>query len=430
MTALQEPGRMSVVEVPVQAFGELAPISRAGGQGRVHLPSTVPPAWEGGPPVVVKLYRRPPPAEAADVLSAMVRWEAALDAERATWLRYLTAWPIATVTSQGRVVGIAMHDLRGRFSVPFVMPSGRRDDVLLALEHLLGGDGYLEQRGLGVRLDTAMRARVAERICAALAFLHQHAIVACDIAPSNLLVSFGGGGAAVCFIDCDSMVFHGRQALAAVQTGDWEIPPEFDEAPLHRATDAYKLGLIILRLFARSHDARGVAPHLRHVPVELRDLLYRALGSGAVNRPPAGEWQRALHGLLARGDLNDRYPGPPARPPGPAPAPVPKLPPVPSRPTAPAGPRPVVRLSPPAAYLPTTAAAARRPAAGRRAPVGPRWLRPAVVALWLVAIVAVLVLLITRLLAPATPAQGFHTTTIFYPQGPGGVIEPSVNQTP
>ena len=29
-----------------------------------------------------------------------------------------------------------------------------------------------------------------------------------------------------------------------------------------------------------------------------------------MNRPPAGEWQRALRGLLADGRLNERYPGP------------------------------------------------------------------------------------------------------------------------
>ena len=117
-----------------------------------------------------------------------------------------------------------MRDVSARFSAPFVMPSGRRENVLLTLEHLLGADAYLQMRGLGVRLDTFTRAEVAERICDALAFLHRHAIVASDIAPNNLLVAFGAGDEPeVCLIDCDSMVFHGRQALTSVQTGDWEI---------------------------------------------------------------------------------------------------------------------------------------------------------------------------------------------------------------
>jgi hypothetical protein len=306
----------------LEEFGELAPLSRLGGQGRVYRPA-VAPASLVERNVVVKLYRKPPPPEAAAVLSEMVSWERALPPEQQRWLEYLSAWPVATVVSGPRLVGIAMRDLSDRFSVPFVMPSGKRDNVMLSLEHLLGNDTYLQSRGLPIRLDTAMRAYVAERVSGAIAFLHQHAIVASDIAPSNVLVAFGAGGPSACLIDCDSMVFRGRQALATVETSDWNLPPEFGERPQERSSDAYKLGLLVLRLFARSHDARTVAPHLRHVPVELRDLLHRALDRVATNRPAAGEWQRALAGLLVAGGLSARYPGPPAPVPMPPPAPLP-----------------------------------------------------------------------------------------------------------
>jgi len=73
--------------------------------------------------------------------------------------------------------------------------------MLLSLEHLLGADDYLQLRGLGVRLDTSMRTAVAERVSAALAFLHRHGIVASDIAPNNLLVGFATGRPEVCFVD-------------------------------------------------------------------------------------------------------------------------------------------------------------------------------------------------------------------------------------
>jgi hypothetical protein len=43
--------------------------------------------------------------------------------------------------------------------------------VLIGLEHLLGGDGYLRQRGLDMKLDTTLRLKLAERISAALALL-------------------------------------------------------------------------------------------------------------------------------------------------------------------------------------------------------------------------------------------------------------------
>jgi serine/threonine protein kinase len=155
-----------------------------------------------------------------------------------------------------------------------------------------------------------MRTAVAERVSGALAFLHRHGIVASDIAPNNLLVGFAGGRPEVCFIDCDSMVFHGRQALPQVETADWQIPLRFSEPPRTRAADAYKLGLMMLRLYARAHDARALAPHVRHVPAELRELLARSLSPAAANRPPAGEWQRGLRQALSDGGLNERYPGP------------------------------------------------------------------------------------------------------------------------
>jgi hypothetical protein len=356
--------------IRVEDLGELVPVSRAGGQGRVYRPQFAP-ASLGQGPVVVKLYRRAPPAGAAVVLADMVAWGRSLSRDERTRLEAVTAWPLAVVHAGSRAAGIVMRDLSGRFAVPFVMPSGRRERVLLALEHLLGADGYLESRNLGVRLDTTRRARVAERVSAALALLHRQGIAAGDIAPNNLLVAFGVS-TEVCFIDCDSMAFRGSSAFPSVETGDRDMP--FAESPDTRAADAYKLGLVILRLFARSHDARAPAPYLRYVPVELRDLLYRSLGEAAVNRPAAGEWQRALRGLIADGGLGERYPGP-----------APRL--------RPAVPRPVAAAPAPARHTPPPAIS----------PVADRWLRRGVIALWIAAGTVVLLVVLSRLFAAAVP---------------------------
>jgi len=367
--------------VQLEAFGELEAVSRPGGQGRVYRPAAVPAELPPGP-VVVKVYRRPPSALAAAVLGEMVAWSRSLAADEFVRLHRLAAWPLMVVSSGLVPVGIALADLTGQFSVPFVMPSGRRERVLLALEHLLGEDTYLELRGLGVRLDTVMRARVAERICEALGHLHRHGIVVSDIAPSNLFVAFGAGGPSVCFIDCDSMVFRGRRALAPVETGDWNMPASFSEPPSTRASDAYKLGLIVLRLFARSHDARAVEPHLRQLPSVLRPLLVRALDADAFNRPATGEWQLALRQALAGGGLGELYPGP-----------APRVRAVGGAPVRPAAPAPVRAVAPiaPAAYRPPRKAS------------GPMWLQPAVVVLWLLAGTAVLALILSRLFAAAVP---------------------------
>ena len=156
---------------------------------------------------------------------------------------------------------------------------------------------------------------------AALAFLHRQGIVVSDIAPNNLLVAFGAGdGPAVCFIDCDSMVFRGRQALdlgADRRLGHAGVVRRVARArapPTPTSSAWWCCGC------SRARTTRGrSSPHLRHVPVELRELLDRALGPRRREPPAAGEWQRALRGLLADGRLNERYPGP---------APAPRMAPV------------------------------------------------------------------------------------------------------
>ena len=352
MSALVVPESVAppVPPLTLDELGTLTPVGRAGGQGRVYRPQ-YPLATD---PVVVKLYRRAPPASAVEVLSEMIGFADRLPEGQRTRLHGLTAWPVAIVTGPGEApAGIVMRDLTARFSVPFTMPSGRCTDVLLSLEHLLGDDTYLLARGLDVGLGTALRLRAAERVAGALAFLHELGIVVCDIAPNNLLVTFRRSGPPVSFIDCDSMVFRGRQALAPVQTTDWQLPD--DEAPGTRAGDSYKLGLIVLRLLARCHDARSPAAFLRHVPMPLREPLARALGPDPSLRPAPGEWQRALRALGATPGIGRLYPGPPARPLVRPAMPAPSLTPPRRRGPAPA-PAPA-----PARLAPARLAARRRP---------------------------------------------------------------------
>ena len=185
---------------------------------------------------------------------------------------------------------------------------------------------------------------------------------------------------------------------------------------------------MILRLFARSHDARALAPILRYVPVELQDCLHRALGGRPVNRPAAGEWQGALRGLLADGRLNERYPGP---------APAPRITPVVSAsvvaPTGVSAPAPVVRLTSPTPRVAPPSAVAR-PAVSRAVAVANStsaalWLRRAVVVLWIVAGSAVLLLVLSRLFAAAVPVPDSADGAVggaggggtpYYQYNPGG----------
>ena len=347
------------------------------------------PRRSGPDPVVVKLYRRAPPRGASDVLADMVAWGRSLDPYERAWLHRITAWPLAVVYAGPGAAGIVMRDVTRRFAVPFVMPSGRRERVLLTLEHLLGADGYLELRGLGVRLDTARRAEVAERMSGGLAFLHRHGIAAGDIAPeqpagrvrrtvtrdlaSSTAIRWRSGGRVLCRA-C-------RRATGICRRRSASRPTP--ARPTHTSSGWSFCGC------SPARTTRGCpSPICAMYRSKFAISSTARSATVAVNRPPAAEWQRALRGLLAEGSLNERYPGP---------APAPRIP------AARAGVPPV----PAAAVAPAPTPARRalaNPAPSR--PVRPAavpWLRHTVVALWIVAGTVALLVILSRLFAAAVP---------------------------
>lgn len=205
----------------------------------------------------------------------------------------------------------------------------------------------------------------------------------------------------------DSAPTRGQQALPAVETSDWDMPAAYAEIAHTRASDAYKLGLLILRLFARSHDARALPPYLRYVPVELRDLLYRALEPDTANRPPAGEWQRALGQLIIAGGLNERCPGPPQQ-------------------------RTAGRTAPSA--RPMADQAWLRPAVRARRPMpvsspgrvhSTDWLRRAVIVMWILAGTLVLFVILSHLFASALRTQERGSAIPTQSGSPYGYYAPS-----
>ena len=162
---------------------------RFGGQGRVYRPALVPSG-------LGRARRRQalPPAALDGGGTFWARWSRGAGLSR---FEERARSPGGGMAAGGRLlgampVGIALEDVSGRFAVPFVMPSGRRERVLMALEHLLGDDSFLELRGLGVR-STRSRAEVAERICEALGSFTARGSSRATSRPNNLLVSFGAG---------------------------------------------------------------------------------------------------------------------------------------------------------------------------------------------------------------------------------------------
>jgi hypothetical protein len=358
-----------------------------GGQGAVFDPvSGLDPALTANGPVVVKLYARP--VQAAALLEERIAWARALDGPARRDLYAVAAWPLALIRQGTSTAGIVMADMRPRFMASMTKPSGGSANVLLRLEHALEDDAYLKRR-FGIDADTSTRALVAEVLAGALAVLHRHGIVASDFSHANLLLRLSAPPAAA-FIDCDSMVFQGKLALRTVETPGWQITSSYNEIATTRTADLYKLGLAILRVFARSQSAEYSPANIAHVPTPLRPLLTKALDGKPSGRPSAAEWQLALRTLHGK-PLARQYPGPTSRtatgaaPAAPRATPIPPLPPQAIPPASPVHmpaqtPPPQQSPTPPRPSPTVTGPGAARP------PIAPtvwRWLRR-VVALVLV----------------------------------------------
>jgi hypothetical protein len=264
--------------------------------------------WRGR--AVVKVYDQYLDVAALNAIHRRTDWALRLPPDARAQLYRAACWPLAAVASNGRLAGIVMPDERERYAVGMTLPSGGHKQLLMSLEHLLVEDGYPERR-FGLTVDTRVRARIAEQMSASLAVLHRHAIVVSDFSHRNVLAQLIEPYP-VTVIDCDSMRFQGHSVLSQVETPDWEIPHAWGEDAITRAADSYKLGLAILRLFARDQTVRELQQAEAHVPLALRALLGAALGSDPRLRPSAGRWQGALREVLAT-PLNSAYPGPKGR---------------------------------------------------------------------------------------------------------------------
>src|ERR1700722_2754918 len=208
--------------------------------------------WHGA--AVMKVYDSYLGSDALASFDRRSDWAMALPPSMREDLFRAACWPLAAVLDGGQLAGIVMPDERPRYGVAIDLPSGKHKDVLLSLEHLLQEDGYTERR-FELPSNTRVRAKIAEQMAGSLAVLHRHSVVVSDFSHRNVLVRLSDPYA-VTLIDCDSMRFQGQSSLKPVETPDWDMPETWNDPAASRSADAYKLGLAILRLFARKKDAR------------------------------------------------------------------------------------------------------------------------------------------------------------------------------
>jgi hypothetical protein len=258
-----------------------------GGQGVVYVTDAV--KINGAWKVAYKEYL-PTTTFNPVALREMVEFVPGLDRSNGEWLCDATAWPAALVMRDGRPAGFLMRQVPDRFYRPW---GDNGASVPAALQYLLNPQAYLTRKQ--IVLDHATRLRLLVSIADTMTRLHSLGVVVGDLSPNNLLVDLAS--ADCFFIDCDAMRLHGQDVLRQVETPEWQVPRPGREPIATSASDAYKFGLLAVRLFAQDQMGRdGTA--LRRISPRLGALADRGLGADSTNRPTPAEWIPALNAAL------------------------------------------------------------------------------------------------------------------------------------
>jgi DNA-binding helix-hairpin-helix protein with protein kinase domain len=278
---------VSELSVPRQALGSLGSQLGQGGQAKVYLAPGVSLSDVTGP-LVFKHYRsgQSPP----DGLQALVGRRLRLDAIARRRLDVCTAWPVRTVEEDGGVCGVLVPLIPAEFFQERLLPSGTPGRTLLEFQHLFVDPSRARRLGMPAP-NLRTRALLCRDFASALHFLHTNGLVVGDINAKNAVFRLTARPC-VRLVDCDAIRVEGSAAVVAqLNAPDWDPP----ERRLSRATDLYKLGLLVLRtlcpgggasLYRDPGHVRGVLDDRGH------QLLVRALGDKPADRPAARDWGR------------------------------------------------------------------------------------------------------------------------------------------
>jgi serine/threonine protein kinase len=268
-------------------LGVLTKIAQ-GGQGVVYQAPNVKTKFAAS--MVYKEYKTHIQADidftALAAMPALV--EDSLSYAEAERLVSVAAWPCALVEDGGASTGFVMPAFPDEFFIPLKTVKGV-SSVAAEFQHLLNHSSVLAARGIDV--DDARRYALLREVASGLAFLHKHGVCVGDISPKNLLFSLTPHEG-VYFIDCDAMRINGVSALPQMETPGWEVPAGEELATIY--SDAYKLGLLALRLVAGDHDTKSLA----HLPVTtpglLRQVITDTISKAPHQRPLPDAWTYVL----------------------------------------------------------------------------------------------------------------------------------------
>jgi serine/threonine protein kinase len=272
-----------------------------GGQGSVHQVRNKrinESGADGGWEVVYKEYAPTalPQVDAA-ALAAAVALPGRLTGEQGRWLCEKTAWPAAVVRRGGQTCGFLMRAVPDRFHFTLrTLAAGNQGSPRLAtLEYLLNEDAYVT--GIGLTVTDRDRLLLLADLATTLDRLHRFGVAVGDLSPKNLLFTLTPRPE--CFlIDCDAARTDRATVLPQAETPDWHVPTGEERATPH--SDAYKLALLAVRLFARDQSTIDPAA-LAAIDPALGALARASLASDPAARPTPATWSEHL--VSASGSL-------------------------------------------------------------------------------------------------------------------------------
>jgi hypothetical protein len=208
-----------------------------------------------------------------------------------------TTWPLSTVELNGATVGILMPLLPDDFFVTTKPPSGAGKRKVFELAFLSPTDDWARINGIDrtPMTDPLVRLSLNAQLTFVIGLLHKHGIVYGDLSLKNVAVA--ANPPRMRLLDCDAT------ALVADSGRDKQMhsptfkPPEIENGSKQLQdleTDAYKLGLCILRSMitgpgvTQLKDASELTRTNALDPTGV-DLVTRALSAVPADRPTAKE---------------------------------------------------------------------------------------------------------------------------------------------
>ena len=241
---------------------------------------------------VYKQYVRPLSTEEVEALDARQAFFWELKIEDKETLLNLAAWPCQLVERDGDVVGFTMPRIHDDFVGTFQGLQGQVREHICELQFLLNPNDYLVR--IGLNIGDHQRFEFLETLAEALVSLHSLGVVVADLSPRNLLFSLDPV-TRVYFLDCDSMALHSLGVDSEIETPGWRVQDLNPREKLGTTySDAYKFGVVALRIFAGDQAVQDPS-HIRgRVSGDLQRLVERSLSFNPTERPLPCEWLGAI----------------------------------------------------------------------------------------------------------------------------------------